>query len=169
MKNLRLKQAIETLVQIFEAVSPMDMEYFDLDGIEMDSIRMYLAAYLCYLSISDNEISWDECEVIEYYTGLNFDPSEIAELSASLGVGGEDFIKGIPYQLQILVYKDNTMFQNGFILEQFSSELFVEILKALALVLLTADGEVSDMEQASYYAYIQNIENYVNSNLNKNR
>lgn len=162
--NTDYKAAIEALVACYQVIAPEKMKYFDIGPYESDTMRVYFAAFLCYLAKVDGEVSWDECEVIEYYTDLSLSPDEVEILYKTMKIDEGEYATSIPEPLVVLVEKDNELYRLDMIDGITASELYVQVHYLLAQELIHADGVIENIEASSALKYLNILEDYLNNN-----
>ncbi len=166
MDNLRVetKAAIEALIAIFDATSEGRRESLNVYGIEFDPVKFFFTSFLCYLSIVDGTVSWDECEVIEYYLDISFAPEELASFVGSFGIATK-FPSKVPNILDRFIEADNELYEAGEKVDTYSSELLSTVCKMLAIDLITSDGEAENIESSKSHEYLTMIDTYIYEHL----
>lgn len=163
--NYRLKNLVNNMYELCDEIGNNLLNQSGSGSQLREAFGMELASFLMYLSASDSHIDSEEARFIRDYVGLDLDARVIKQFVIEQELYSTDYAYKVPITLDLLVKVDNAIFDRDGKNDDLMSELFYQIYGAIGKEFLACDNDISDEEIEHLSIYLNNIKNFMDSEL----
>lgn len=128
-----------------------------------ETLRLELASFLMYLSVSDGEISQCETDFINEYLDWNFSVSQVRDIIEETKLDAPSYVNGTSICLHVFIMLDNAVYKKDGKLENMAGDLLLFTYRSLGELLLRETHVSNRTVQRNLENYLFKLQEYIDS------
>lgn len=141
------------------------MKALNPDSSTRNIMKFNLTQFLMYLSASDGKVDAEEAEYIGTCLGIPCNETEVIQVINENEIYSTKFESEVPLIIKLFTSSDNMLYQNGYKINKWGTQLLYETYGMLGKDFLSCDDCVTETEIRDYIIYMNMLREFIENEL----
>ena len=161
--NYELKKHLTAIYTTCDTLDECNLGVQALGGIisTKDALKLELTRFLCYLSISDGNITPNQCFLLNEYFDWNLTLSDIEQFTKEDSLETHDFKRNGSLICNVFTHADNTIFQATGHIETSAAQHLLTLYELFGKEALSVLDKITANQIHRFTSYIEDMKTYI--------